>query len=90
MVELPALLTVQTGINEPGYATLRAIKQARDKPLDFASLDDLGLEASELVRATGSVRRQLAPIATRQAQMLEGNAGTVADQLATIIKERLD
>ena len=33
-VGLPALLTIQTGINEPRYATLRAIKQAREKPLD--------------------------------------------------------
>lgn len=29
-IGLPALLTVQTGINEPRYATLRAIKQARE------------------------------------------------------------
>src|SRR5205823_3302366 len=33
-VRLPALLTVQTGINEPRYANLRAIKQAREKPRD--------------------------------------------------------
>src|SRR5581483_1054100 len=32
-VGLPALLTIQTGINEPRYATLRALKQAREKPL---------------------------------------------------------
>ena len=33
-VRLPALLTIQTGINEPRYAKLRAIKQAREKPLE--------------------------------------------------------
>src|SRR3989442_5996181 len=38
---LPALLTVQTGINAPRYATLRAIKQAKDKPLEVLSLEDL-------------------------------------------------
>ena len=32
-VPLPALLTIQTGINEPRYATLRAIKQADEKPM---------------------------------------------------------
>ena len=32
-VRTPALLTIQTGINQPRYATLRAIKQAREKPL---------------------------------------------------------
>ena len=33
-VRLPALLTIQTGINEPRYANLRAIKQAKEKPLE--------------------------------------------------------
>ena len=37
-IGLPALLTVQTGINEPRYATLRAIKQAREKPLEVRDL----------------------------------------------------
>ncbi len=35
-IGLPALLTIQTGINEPRYANLRAIKQAREKPLERA------------------------------------------------------
>ncbi len=43
-VRTPALLTVQTGINEPRYATLRAIKQAREKPLEVLGLDDVGLD----------------------------------------------
>lgn len=33
-VDLPAVLTIQTGINQPRYATLRAIKQAAEKPLE--------------------------------------------------------
>jgi len=37
-LSMPALLTVQTGINEPRYATLRAIKQARAKPLEMLAL----------------------------------------------------
>ncbi len=45
-VRCPALLTIQTGINEPRYANLRAIKQAREKPLDELGLDDLGLDAA--------------------------------------------
>src|SRR5919201_2189257 len=32
-VDTPALLTVQTGINQPRYATLRAIKQAEQKEI---------------------------------------------------------
>ena len=33
-VDTPAVLTIQTGINEPRYATLRAIKQAEEKEID--------------------------------------------------------
>ena len=42
-VRTPALLTIQTGINEPRYANLRAIKQAREKPLEVTTPDDLGV-----------------------------------------------
>ena len=42
-VRAPALLTIQTGINEPRYANLRAIKQAREKPLEVTTPDELGV-----------------------------------------------
>ena len=41
-VDTPALLTIQTGINEPRYATLRAIKQAEEKEIDVRQPADLG------------------------------------------------
>ena len=54
-IGLPALLTIQTGINQPRYANLRAIKQAREKPLEVVEAGDLGLDDG---RARG--RRRLA------------------------------
>src|SRR4029078_2721892 len=33
-VDAPAVLTIQAGISEPRYATLRAIKQAEEKEID--------------------------------------------------------
>jgi electron transfer flavoprotein beta subunit len=47
-VDLPAVLTIQTGINEPRYASLRGIRQAQSKELDAKSLDDVGLDAGDL------------------------------------------
>src|SRR5256885_3964199 len=47
-IGLPALLTVQTGINEPRYANLRAIKQAREKPLEGLGLAGLDLSSDDL------------------------------------------
>jgi electron transfer flavoprotein beta subunit len=89
-VRLPALLTIQTGINEPRYATLRAIKQAREKPLEVRSLADLGLDESAVASAAGSRRRRLAhPEKGEGAQMLNGSTAEVAAKIAEIVRERV-
>ncbi|MGH2723615.1 MAG: electron transfer flavoprotein subunit beta/FixA family protein [Actinomycetota bacterium] len=45
---LPALVTVTAGANNPRYPTLKAIMQAKQKPIDRPSLADLELSADEL------------------------------------------
>jgi electron transfer flavoprotein beta subunit len=61
-VELPALLTIQTGINEPRYANLRAIKQAKDQPVEVMAPGELGLDEEVLAAAAGSrVRSRAMP-----------------------------
>ncbi|HLY51072.1 MAG TPA: electron transfer flavoprotein subunit beta/FixA family protein [Solirubrobacteraceae bacterium] len=89
-IGLPALLTIQTGINEPRYATLRAIKQARDKPLAVMTLSDLGLGADAVEAADGSHRRRLAhPEKGEGAEMLNGSTAEVAARIAEIVRERV-
>lgn len=89
-ISLPALLTIQTGINEPRYATLRAIKQAREKPLEVRSLADVGLGAEQVAAACGSHRRRLAhPEKGEGAQILDGSTAEVAARIASIVRERV-
>jgi electron transfer flavoprotein beta subunit len=89
-IPLPALLTVQTGINEPRYATLRAIKQAREKPLAVLSLAELELAADDVAAAAGSRLRRLAhPEQAERAEMLSGSTAEVAARIATIVRERM-
>lgn len=87
-VPLPALLTVQTGINEPRYATLRAIKQAAKKPLEVFDLDGLGMDLVAVTEAIGSRTRRYS---TREpgegAEMLTGSSDEVAERIAEIIRE---
>jgi electron transfer flavoprotein beta subunit len=88
-VRTPALLTIQTGINQPRYATLRAIKQAREKPMSILDLDGLGLSADQIDAAAGSRRRTLAtPDRSAGAQMLEGTTAEVADRIAALVREK--
>ncbi len=89
-IGLPALLTIQTGINEPRYATLRAIKQARDKPLATYGLEDLGLDASGLAAAAGAhVVGLQTPERGAGAQLLEGSPAEMADRIVEIVQERM-
>ena len=89
-LQLPALLTIQTGINEPRYATLRAIKQAKEKPLDVVGLGELGLDSGAVEAAAGSRVRSMAhPDTGEGAEMLDGSPSEVAARIAEIVKDRM-
>ena len=89
-VGLPALLTVQTGINEPRYATLRAIKQAREKPLEVKDLDGLGIAAEVVAGAAGSRVLSLAhPERGEGAEILEGSPDQLAARIVEIVRDRM-
>jgi len=81
-VDTPALLTIQTGINEPRYATLRAIKQAEEKEIDVRQPGELGKPASQ-------VRKMFVPPKGEGAEMLDGGAAEVAQKIREIVQERL-
>ncbi len=82
-VRCPAVLSIQLGINEPRYASLRGIKQAKQKPVDELTLDDLDLDS---VGSASRVRRMYAP-EKGQAELITGSAAEQAKRLAEIIKE---
>jgi electron transfer flavoprotein beta subunit len=88
-VGAPALLTVQTGINEPRYATLRGIRQAASKPRDEKTLDDLGLDEGALAGASAQQVALASPPESEGAQILDGDAASIASQIASIIKTKV-
>jgi electron transfer flavoprotein beta subunit len=80
-VDTPALFTIQTGINEPRYATLRAIKQAEEKEIDVRQSGDLGDPAYR-------VKKMFVPPKGEGAEMLNGSAADVAHKIKEIVEER--
>jgi electron transfer flavoprotein beta subunit len=81
-VDTPALLTIQTGINEPRYATLRAIKQAEEKEIDVRQPGDLGEPAYR-------VRKMFVPPKGEGAEMLNGSSADVAQRIKEIVEDRM-
>jgi electron transfer flavoprotein beta subunit len=81
-VDTPALLTIQTGINQPRYATLRAIKQSEQKEIQVVAAVEEGEPAYR-------VRRMFAPPRGEGAELLDGSAADIARRIAEILQERL-
>ena len=86
-VDLPAVLTIQTGINEPRYAPIRGIREAQKKELKVASLDDLGIDPDSVnADASMVVLEQLyIPEVESSAEFIEGEADEKAEKLASIL-----
>jgi electron transfer flavoprotein beta subunit len=86
-VDLPAVLTIQTGINEPRYAPIRGIREAQKKELKVAALDDLGIDAATVgADASLVVLEQLyIPEVESSAEFIEGEPDEKAEKLASIL-----
>lgn len=69
-LSLPAVLTIQSGINSPRYATFKGIIAAKKKPIRNAACADL-LPAD--VTASQNVLRLYVPVQDKQTSMLSGS-----------------
>jgi electron transfer flavoprotein beta subunit len=87
---LPAVITVQTGINEPRYASLKGIMAAKKKEIRTLSLADLKLGAAEIAasKARYTTVRLAPPPKGKGAEMLTGPADQIARDLVTRIREK--
>jgi electron transfer flavoprotein beta subunit len=78
-IETPAVITVQTGINQPRYATLRAIKQAEAK--------EIRVVAGGVVRASAWVEAMFEPEFAGSAEQLGTDPAEVACRILKIISD---
>jgi electron transfer flavoprotein beta subunit len=86
-IELPAVLSIQSGINEPRYASLRGIRQAQSKPLDVATPADFGVESAELDDSL-VLKSLYEPVSESDATLFEGDAGETARALGDLLQDK--
>jgi electron transfer flavoprotein beta subunit len=79
---LPAVLTIQSGINKLRYATLMGIKKAKAKEIKKVTLAELGSAAT----ATATIEKIYIPHKSKQTQIFEGDAKTAAAKLVEKLK----
>jgi electron transfer flavoprotein beta subunit len=82
VMPLPAVLTIQSGINKLRYATLMGIKKAKLKEIKKVTLAELGAAAT----ATATIDKIYVPHKSKQTQIFEGDAKTAAAKLVEKLK----
>jgi len=89
-VKLPAVLTIQTGINEPRYVSIMGTRKAMQKEIKVLSLAEVGLSESEVGEAGSWIKteKMYVPPVEKQAEILKGSPEEIASKIAEILKAR--
>mgnify|MGYP001068230237 CR=1 FL=1 len=89
-VKLPAVLAIQTGINEPRYVSIMGIRKAREKEVKVLGLGDLGLRKEE-VGESGSwitVEDMFIPPVEKETEILTGELDEIAAKIVETLRAR--
>ena len=89
-IDLPCVLSIQTGINEPRYVGMRGIRQVASIPIPSYGASDLGLDPKRLGGSAAKVKRLgyfvLAP--GHAAQMLQGTPEEMVEQVVELVRAK--
>lgn len=83
---LPAVLTIQSGLNTPRYASLIGIKQAKNKPLRKVTWDEV---SSALTANLQKVERLYVPQKTKKTEYIDGSPAEVAKKLVEKLRNEV-
>jgi len=74
-IDLPCVLSIQTGINEPRYVGMRGIRQVASVPIPTFSAAELGIDADAVGEAAAKVKRvdYFVPALGKGAEILHGS-----------------
>jgi len=89
-IETPCVLSIQTGINEPRYVSVRGIRKAASVEIPVLDAAALGLDAGAAGLEGANVKRvgYFVPQLGTGAEMLEGSTEEVADKLVVLLKAK--
>lgn len=89
-IELPCVLSIQTGINEPRYVGIRGIRKVASVEIPTLGASDLGLDAGSVGGDAAKVKRidYFMPELGEGAEMLEGSTEEIIEKLIEILKAK--
>ena len=84
-LKMPISLTIQSGLNQPRYASLKGIMGVKKKTIESYSLDDLNIEGksqTELIQLFN-------PEKTKVTEYIEGSNDEIVEKLVDILKNQI-
>jgi electron transfer flavoprotein beta subunit len=89
-IQLPCVLSIQTGINEPRYVGIRGIRKVASVEIPVKSAADLGIDAASVGEAGAKTKRvdYFVPDTGEGAEMLEGSTEEIIEKLIEKLKAK--
>jgi electron transfer flavoprotein beta subunit len=86
-IDLPCVLSIQTGINEPRYVGMRGIRAVASVPVPTFTASDLGVDAGSVGEAAAKVKRvdYFVPVLGKGAEMLGGSREEMIDKVVELV-----
>jgi electron transfer flavoprotein beta subunit len=86
-IDLPCVLSIQTGINEPRYVGMRGIRQVASIPIPTFSAAELGINAKAVGEAAAKVKRvdYFIPSLGKGAEILHGSREENIDKVLELV-----
>jgi len=89
-IDLPCVLSIQTGINEPRYVGIRGIRKVASVDIPVHGASDLGVDAARVGAAGAKVKHvdYFVPELGEGAEMLEGSTDEIIERLVEMLKAK--
>jgi electron transfer flavoprotein beta subunit len=89
-IDLPCVLSIQTGINEPRYVGIRGIRKVASVEIPVHGPADLGVAADSVGETGAKVKRldYFMPELGEGAEMLEGSTEEIVEKLIEMLKAK--
>ena len=86
-IDLPCVLSIQTGINEPRYVGMRGIRAVASLPVPTYGASELGIDAATIGASGAKVKRvdYFVPALGKSAEMLNGSREENIDKVLELV-----
>ena len=84
-LNLPSSLSIQSGINQPRYATLKGIMSVKNKSVEKCNADDFGLN----LESDYSIDGIYVPEKSKETEIIQGSTDEIVKRLTDILKNEI-